>query len=134
MKIGEQLKRLRKKSGLTQMELSQKLNIVQSLISAVENDKGSTTTELLERWVDACKGRLVIFGSDPPTEIPPSFQPLLTAASKLSPSDLERLTALAETLGRVDGLTGAMLRTQIDGSLDLLKNIRLFRPSAVRLR
>lgn len=41
MKIGEQLKRLRKKSGLTQIELSQKLNIVQSLISAVENDKGA---------------------------------------------------------------------------------------------
>lgn len=121
MKIGEQLKKLRKRAGLTQIQLSERLQVVQSLISSVENGKGATTTEMVERWVNVCKGRIVIFSADPPEEVPPQLRQLCDAAMLLSEDDISRLTLLAQTLSRVDVLTADLLRSQIDGPLSLLR-------------
>lgn len=51
-KIGERLSQARKKKGLKQIEAAEKLDLLQSNLSAIENGKAKLSTEVL---LKACK-------------------------------------------------------------------------------
>jgi transcriptional regulator with XRE-family HTH domain len=48
--LGQRLARLRKERGLTQVELAQKIGIIQSLVSEYERDKLRLNSEMLARF------------------------------------------------------------------------------------
>jgi transcriptional regulator with XRE-family HTH domain len=48
--LGQRLARLRKQRGLTQVELAQKIGIIQSLVSEYERDKLRLNAEMLARF------------------------------------------------------------------------------------
>ncbi len=52
--IAPQLRLARVNAGFTQSQLAAHLGIKQSQVSAVENGTRDTTTDILERWADAC--------------------------------------------------------------------------------
>jgi len=49
MKLGEKIKKLRNEAGLTQRELAEKIQIEQSYLSKLENEKGSPSFEVIEK-------------------------------------------------------------------------------------
>ena len=55
MKIGETIKTLRKKSRLSQIELSNELGITQTFLSHIENGKTSPRTDLIEKIAEKLK-------------------------------------------------------------------------------
>jgi transcriptional regulator with XRE-family HTH domain len=77
---------------MSQSELADKILSGRSTISDVERDTRPTTTDVLERWVEACEGRLVIYESAEQTE---GLRHLLHFAQKLDEEDLRRLVWIA---------------------------------------
>lgn len=67
MSLGRQLRELRTSAGIKQIELAQLINCGRSTISDVERESRPTTTDVVERWVAACRGRMEIIaeGADP---------------------------------------------------------------------
>lgn len=59
--IHTHLRRIRREANLTQVQLAEKIGVDQTTISAVEVGRSPTTTEVLERWVEACEGRYEIY-------------------------------------------------------------------------
>ena len=53
--LGRRLAHLRKKRGYTQIELAQKMNLIQSVISAYERGKIRMTSEILIQFCHALK-------------------------------------------------------------------------------
>lgn len=92
MSLGQQLRQLRLSAGLSQSELAEKIQAGRSTISDVERDSRPTTTDVIERWVEACEGRLVIYES---TEQSAALRHLLHFARKLDEEDLRRLVCVA---------------------------------------
>ena len=71
MKIGEQLKRLRKEKGLTQKELANRSGLSFSFINQVEGGKESVRLDVLSRLAEAFgyEIRLVKRGSEKPVPL-----------------------------------------------------------------
>lgn len=92
--IGSDLRLLRIEAGLTQVELSSRLNITQGMISRIE--KGDTTaSDVIERWVAACGGSIRFEGA---RGVSPEIAKLLNLANSLSADDLRRLICIARGL------------------------------------
>jgi transcriptional regulator with XRE-family HTH domain len=51
--LGERIARIRKERGLTQIELADKIGIIQSIISSVENDVRKLSAEMAVRFAQA---------------------------------------------------------------------------------
>lgn len=58
--IGQQLKQLRRNAGLTQVQLAERMDISQSLVSVCENGTASITLAGLLKWVDICGGTIQV--------------------------------------------------------------------------
>ncbi|HNH50723.1 MAG TPA: helix-turn-helix transcriptional regulator [Myxococcota bacterium] len=120
--VGETLKYLRIKNHLTQRKLASIIGVDAGFISHVETGRRDAGYDTLQKWLAACGGRLVIFdAAEVPEGLPPEDARLVTAARALGPTDMKRVTELAEVLGRVDGLTRDLVRAQIDGPVNLLR-------------
>lgn len=99
--IRAKLKEVRQKAGLTQLMLSEKLGVAQSLISMVEGGQSQTTLDVLERWISVCDGILDIR----PTQSADPTGKLLAAAARLNDKDRARLQEVAELLPKVDEMS-----------------------------
>jgi transcriptional regulator with XRE-family HTH domain len=92
--IGNDLRLIRIEAGLTQVQLAEKLNITQGMISRIE--RGDTTsTDVVERWANICNGIVRIEGSSGRT---PEMQKLLQVLPELSSDDMRRLITIARGL------------------------------------
>lgn len=92
--IGEALRALRIAAGIKQVDLAVTLDIHQSTISGIENGR-ATTTDVVERWIDACGGTITIA---PPGD---RAAPLLSLAVGLDSADLDRAVRFASSLSRM---------------------------------
>jgi transcriptional regulator with XRE-family HTH domain len=120
--IGEILRKLRIKKKLTQRSLGAAMDLDSGFISHIETGKRDPGFATLLRWLSICGGRLLIVESDTlPDGLPPQEKRLIQAVRRIDPADLERITEMAELLPRVDDLTRELLRSQIDGPLNLLR-------------
>lgn len=101
MDVSRTLRELRHRAGLTQTQLAEVLEVAQATISHVERG-GTTTTDVLTRWVDACGGTLSV-------ELHGESVDALAAG--LDAGDRAYLRQVAEALPRIpDGVAkGAMV-------------------------
>jgi predicted transcriptional regulator len=99
MTLGSQLRALRLTAGYSQAELSTIAQIGRTTISDVEREARPTTTDVVERWLNACSGTLVVKGikeEDGP-------QQLAIYARGLD-AEMQQLAArVIHVLGRVQG-------------------------------
>lgn len=63
--IGDRLRDLRLRRGLTQVQLGELLGLDQTTVSGVEAMNRVTTTKTLEAWIAVCGGSLSISGPGP---------------------------------------------------------------------
>lgn len=73
--IGIGLKKLRKRTGLTQEEMSGLLGVEQSHVSAIEKGRRYPSFDVAQRWAERCGGQIAVLGvPDPLTSIPPELR------------------------------------------------------------
>lgn len=82
--ISEALRLLRLYSGLTQVELAERLDVSQSLVSDVERGSKAVSLSLLERYAEAFDIRLskLLFFAEEIENEPPATRGRLLIASK----------------------------------------------------
>ena len=62
MAVAPHLRQLRKGSRLSQQDLADRLGIVRSFVSLIETGDRQPSLALVEQWVEACGGELVVRG------------------------------------------------------------------------
>lgn len=60
MKLAQQIKKIRLRSGYTQKDIAKKLGVIQQYISKIENGRENVSVDTLRRIADALGKRLVI--------------------------------------------------------------------------
>lgn len=60
LRPGYELRVAREEAGLTQAELAEKLGVTQQAVARAERVDANPTAKLMDRWADACGGRLRI--------------------------------------------------------------------------
>lgn len=110
--MNDELKRLRKEKGLTQVELAERLNVSQSTIASWENGKRRPDLDFLPTIADFFGVSLSeIYGKDTLTEIDdealairerlrrdPSYRMLFSAADSATPEHLRAAAAMLKAL------------------------------------
>jgi transcriptional regulator with XRE-family HTH domain len=91
MDVSKTLRELRQRAGLTQVMLAERLEVAQATISHVERG-GTTTTDVLARWVEVCGGTLTVEVHDDSVE---------ALAGGLDADDRAYLRQVAEALPRI---------------------------------
>jgi transcriptional regulator with XRE-family HTH domain len=61
MTIGQQIRDVRKRGDLSQVDLAKRLGVFQSYISAIESDKDTLSMKQLNRFADALGCEVEIF-------------------------------------------------------------------------
>lgn len=87
------LHRLRKRAGLSQSELAEKIGTHRVTISAVERGVRRIDTDLLESWLRACGAHLELVEGQSPT-----VNALSEMAESMSTSQAETLLEIAKLL------------------------------------
>lgn len=93
MSIGENIKRLRKERGLSQLELATKIGISRSYLSELEHDKRDLGTRTLSNLAQALKTSIPYLQGLTDISVPDSFIP------EILPADIREL---AEKLAAVN--------------------------------
>lgn len=96
--FGARLAELRKAAGLRQVELADRIGLVQAQISHIEVGKRTTTIHRLLRWLEACGATWTIDhanSKDPRAE-------LMAAAEGLGPDEVRQLARAARALAKLD--------------------------------
>lgn len=96
----DELKRLRKERGLTQVELAEKLNLSQSTIASWENGKRRPDLDLLPIIADFFGVSVdEIYGQEPHEQAPPTARDDVAALmADLSPEEQAQVRQYAEFL------------------------------------
>ena len=116
--IGILLANLRKKSKMTQVQLAETLGIDQSTISHIERETRDTTNDVIERWISACDGTLLILGPgeapNPLSSLSPQQMTVVETMEAMNTEDASRLVGVAQALRTTDGLARDLLVGQLD--------------------
>ena len=124
MTVGDRIKESRKKNGLSQKELGQKLNISQQMIAQVENSSAMPKIDTLQKIADALNIPLtyLLYGSI----ISPDLEVYLNTNDK--ESTLSELTNLqdhaSDHMHRITKY--ALLLTELENKQKLAQLINLF--------
>ncbi|WP_231710551.1 helix-turn-helix domain-containing protein [Gracilibacillus suaedae] len=102
LKIGEQLKALRKSLNLTSQEVANRVNISQSYISRFENDRSVPDVEMLAKILKALGTDMTTFFSyyEDNQNIPTDLAQLIEMSKKLTPEERIKLTEFLTVLKR----------------------------------
>lgn len=114
MTLGQQLRSIRLASGKSQRDLVSCGVAGQSTISEVENDTRPTTSDVIERWVSACGGEIIIRRPDSTDPL----GPLVEAARALSPEQIARLVRIAQALPALPSRTADVLTAAMEGAAE----------------
>ncbi|WP_251861935.1 helix-turn-helix transcriptional regulator [Clostridium sp. Marseille-Q2269] len=102
MSIGENIKKVRKRLGLTQKKLSEKANISRSYLADVENDRYNPSIDVLNKIAIALgmTGQQLlkddIDEKDDIDKMEEDLQILFNRIQKISPSDRKKLLKMIE--------------------------------------
>lgn len=110
MTLGSKLKALRQQTGLTQVQLAEEIQVSQSLVSHVERDRGAPSYDVIARWVDRCRGEIIIRPAAKTTS-----ERLAAALVDLPDVDQLLLIRLAEQLKGDNPYRTEMIRGAIGG-------------------
>ncbi len=89
LRIGENIKALREQSGFTQSNLANYLNVDQSLISKIEKNERTITSDMLEKLSALFGVEVESFSQD---SIPTNRISFALRASEISEDDLETIS------------------------------------------
>ena len=112
--LGDQLRRLRVRAGLRQLDLVQAGVAGSSTISEVEGNTRPTTTDVLERWAQFFGARLVIMGADDDdlAGLTADEREVVMAMRALG-DGAPRLAAIAREFGALEPDVRSMLAEQV---------------------
>ena len=96
--IGDKLRRLRKASRMTGIELGRKSGVGQSTISQIESSKSSPTIDTLRSILNVMGVSLHEFFDDESNALPPDLLRLLQSAKSLTPEQRESITRMIEAM------------------------------------
>lgn len=109
--FGSRVRELRKRKGVTQVELAKALGVTQRGISYYENETDNPSMEIIEKIAKALgvtKRLLVEYDEEPiPDELKPirSLQQKMRMLSKLPPEDQRYLVRTIDMLAQKHGVT-----------------------------
>jgi transcriptional regulator with XRE-family HTH domain len=99
----QELKRLRLAERLTQEELARDIGIDQTTVSSVETGRREPGTDVLQRWVHRCGGRVEVVGrgemalSDVPKDLLPDVATLVRRFVKADPETRKAILLILRT-------------------------------------
>jgi transcriptional regulator with XRE-family HTH domain len=102
LKIGEQLKTLRKSLNLTTQEVANRVNISQSYISRFENNRSVPDVEMLAKILKVLGTDMTTFFSyfEKDKNIPSDLAQLIEMSKQLTPEERMKLTEFLKVLKR----------------------------------
>lgn len=105
--IGDHLRRMRERAGLSQGALGARIGLEQSYVSRMERGERGIDSAYLERWAEACGFHIEIVG--------PEHDDVVQAAKELDVADIPLARMLLKLLPRLDPADRRTLQLLVDG-------------------
>lgn len=107
--IASQIRAIRKKKGITQYELADKLGVTQRVISYYENARTNLSVDVIQKIAKALsvsQKKLFEYDSNPETEpeVSPALQKKLNLVAKMPYADQQYVVKTIEMIAQKNGL------------------------------
>lgn len=102
MSLGENIKTLRNELGLTQKKLSNSINVDQTYISELENNKKTPSLDTLKKLAKVLNVRVSDLIGDTSNNLRPELKRLLDTTKNLDTEEIEALINLVNTFNKDD--------------------------------
>jgi len=111
LRIGENIKALREQSGFTQSNLAKYLNVDQSLISKIEKNERSMTSDMLDKLSElfGVTNEILIKGAIPKNRISIALR-----SSEINEDDLETISTINRITLNLNFMTQLLGDREID--------------------